>query len=144
MPRLPIDTVLLVLDAGQTGDQALPLLQAWRDARMPIVHVFSRDGGAACPPDETFVATDSASAFTGTELETWLEARGATTLVICGSSAAGNVAETVRDAVDLGYRVFATENIVSAAHAADIGVSGSPALIQAAMMARTIRDRYGR
>ena len=98
------------------------LLAAWREAGWPVVHVRHdsveprspyRAGQAlhafkpeAMPrPGEDVVAKSSGSAFVGTGLEALLEARGATTLVVCGVLAHNSVDTTVRHAGCLGFRV---------------------------------------
>ena len=135
--RLPADTVLMVIDVQMAiddptwgprnnpdGERNIALLlDAWRDAALPVVHVRHdsveprspyRPGtpghafkAEALPRDgETVVPKNANSAFVGTALEDILTARGATTLVICGVLTHNSVEATVRHAGNLGYRVF--------------------------------------
>ncbi len=137
MPRLPGDTVLMIIDVQNAIDDPVwgprnnpgaeaaiaALLEAWRDAEMPIVHVRHDSieprspyrpgqGGNAFKPEtmpregETVVAKNVNSAFVGTGLDEMLGERGVTMLVICGVLTHNSVEATVRHAGNLGYRVF--------------------------------------
>jgi nicotinamidase-related amidase len=137
MPRLPSDTVLIIVDVQQAIDdpkwgprnnpdaeeQIAALLQAWRDAGMPIIHIRhdSIDPRSPYRPDlpgnafkdeamplagETVLPKSTNSAFIGTELDDRLSRVGATTLVICGVLTHNSLEATVRHAGNLGYRVI--------------------------------------
>ena len=109
--RIPIDTVLLVIDMQEAIDDpcwgslnnpgadgaAAALLAVWRGTGMPVVHVrhdcgawrrptaragVARLQGAAAPRiDEPVIGKHTGSAFVGTDLEERLTAQGWTTLV---------------------------------------------------------------
>jgi nicotinamidase-related amidase len=137
MQRLPSDTVLIIVDMQRAIDDpewgprnnpdaercVAALLEAWRGAGMPVVHVRhdstepnspyrpDRPGHAfkdeAMPaPGERVVAKSTNSAFIGTGLDEELTRSGATTLVICGVLTHNSLEATVRHAGDLGYRVL--------------------------------------
>lgn len=108
--------------AHVAADSHIPaLVAAWREAGMPIVH-GRRDLGDADSPyrpgapghafkpeatptaGETVIGVGGRSAFDGSDFESVLEQRGATTLVVCGALVP--VAATARRACELGYRVF--------------------------------------
>ncbi len=151
MPRLPGDTVLMVIDVQMAIDDPVwgprnnpdgerniaLLLDAWRDAELPIVHVRHdsveprspyRPGtpGHAFKPeaapreDEPVVPKNANSAFVGTALEDLLTARGVTTLVICGVLTHNSVEATVRHAGNLGYRVFVASDACWAVDVRDL------------------------
>jgi nicotinamidase-related amidase len=151
MPRLPGDTVLMVIDVQMAiddptwgprnnpdGERNIALLlDAWRDAELPIVHVRHdsveprspyRPGtpGHAFKPeaapreDEPVVPKNANSAFVGTALEDLLTARGVTTLVICGVLTHNSVEATVRHAGNLGYRVFVAADACWAVEVRDL------------------------
>lgn len=99
------------------------LLAAWRAASLPVMHIRhdSREPGSpyrpgapghafkpeAMPlPGEPVVGKQAHSAFVGTKLQRLLDRLGATTLVVCGVLTHNSVESTVRQAGDLGYRVF--------------------------------------
>jgi nicotinamidase-related amidase len=99
------------------------LIAAWREEGLPIVHIRhdsaerdspyrpDRPGHAFKPeaapgPGEAVIGKRGHSAFVGTKLEATLDARGATTLVVCGVLTHNSVEATARHAADLGYRVF--------------------------------------
>jgi nicotinamidase-related amidase len=97
------------------------LLQAWRRARQPVVHVrhLSRTPGSPFWPgqpgaefqatlapldDEHIVDKHVPDAFTHSGLERWLHARGLRDLVIVGVSTNNSVEATARSAANLGMR----------------------------------------
>jgi nicotinamidase-related amidase len=137
MPRLPSDTALLVIDVQEAiddprwgprnnagaEDRIAALIAAWRQARMPILHVrhdsaeprspYRRGApghafkAAAMPlAGEAIVAKRGTSAFIGTRLDRALTEAGVTTLVVCGVLTHNSVAATVGHAGNLGYRVI--------------------------------------
>jgi nicotinamidase-related amidase len=151
MPRLPGDTVLMVIDVQMAiddptwgprnnpdGERNIALLlDAWRDAELPIVHVRhdSVEPRSPCRPgtpghafkpeaapreDEPVVPKNANSAFVGTALEDLLTARGVTTLVICGVLTHNSVEATVRHAGNLGYRVFVAADACWAVEVRDL------------------------
>jgi len=198
MPRLPIDTVLLIVDVQVAADDAkfgalnnpdavarmADLLAAWRGAQMPVVHIRhdstnpdspyrpGQPGHAFNPevaplPGETVIGKQTNSAFIAPDLEAWLTARGATTLAVCGVHTQHCVETTVRHAGNLGYRVFVAADACRAAEVRDLTgrvwpaedvhqlqlailhgefatVTDTAALVDAASLARTIKDRFGR
>lgn len=97
------------------------LLDAWRSAGAPIVHVrhISRTPGSPFWPgqpgaefqpalaprdDEHLVEKNVPDAFTHTGLERWLHARGHRALVIAGVSTNNSVEATARSAGNLGFQ----------------------------------------
>ena len=198
MPRLPIDTVLIIVDVQVAIDdpkwgprnnpdaetRIAALLAAWREARMPIVHIrhdstkpdspYRPDtpGHAFKPeatpqPGEPVIGKQVHSAFIGPELEAWLTERGATTLAVAGVLTHNSLEATVRHAGNLGYRVFVAADACWAADKRDLTgrvwpaedvhqlslaimhgeyatITDTAALVEAAALARTVRDRYGR
>lgn len=96
---------------------------AWRGAGMSILHVrhdstephslyrpgqSGHDFKPALGPhgDEAVIAKDTNSAFVGTNLESQLDALGATDLILCGVHTNNSLEASVRHAGNLGYRVF--------------------------------------
>jgi nicotinamidase-related amidase len=135
--RLPADAALIVIDVQQAIDDPVwgprnnfraeaaiaALLAAWRDQRLPIVHVRHDSTEPRSPyrpdapghpfkpeatplPGERVVAKTSPSAFAATDLEAALDELGATTLVFCGVLTHNSVEATVRAASGLGFRAF--------------------------------------
>ena len=99
------------------------LLAAWRAAKWPVIHVQHmsqhpesplRAGlpGNALKPEvlprdgEPLFQKRVNSAFIGTELDSSLKGRGATTLVVVGFTTDHCVSSTVRMAGNLGYRTI--------------------------------------
>lgn len=97
------------------------LLDAWRRAGAPVVHVrhMSRTPGSPFWPgqpgaefqpaltprdDEHVVEKNVPDAFTHTGLERWLHARGHRDLVIAGVSTNNSVEATARSAGNLGFK----------------------------------------
>jgi nicotinamidase-related amidase len=104
-------------------DRIAALLAGARATGIPVIHVLHDDphpdspfrkglpGAAPMPcavpqPGETVLWKHGSSAFHGTGLDAHLKAHGITELVIAGAVAAFCVTSTVRQASDLGYRVF--------------------------------------
>src|SRR3972149_2486011 len=107
----------------QAEQRIAVLLDAWRKARMPILHLRhdSREPGSPYRPDmpgnafkpeapprsgEPIVAKHTNSAFVDTDLEAWLAKGGTKTLVVCGVLTHNSVEATVRHAGNLGFRVL--------------------------------------
>jgi nicotinamidase-related amidase len=135
MPRLPSDTVLMIVDVqiaiddprwgprnnpGAEGRIAA-LLAAWRDAEMPVIHIRHdstephspyRPGTPGHPfrPEAMPLAGEPVVGKSANSafIGTDLEDKlaGATTLVICGVLTHNSLEATVRHAGNLGYRVF--------------------------------------
>lgn len=135
MPRLPSDTVLMIVDVQRAIDdpkwgprnnpgaegRIAALLAAWRDAGMPVLHIRHdstepdspyRPGTPghpfkpeAEPREDEPIVGKSANS---AFIGTDLEERlgGATTLAICGVLTHNSLEATVRHAGNLGYRVF--------------------------------------
>jgi nicotinamidase-related amidase len=99
------------------------LLVVWREEGLPIFHIRHDSEEPRSPyrpecpthafkpeamplPGEQVTAKRTNSAFIDTNLETALDAIGATTLVVCGALTQNSVEATVRHAANLGYRVF--------------------------------------
>lgn len=99
------------------------LLEAWRRAQKPVVHVrhLSREpqsryrpGQVGCEfketvlplPGETIVTKHTNSAFIGTDLDSLLRAQRISSLVICGVITKNSVEATARMAGNLGYETF--------------------------------------
>lgn len=119
---------MLEATAGERNNPEAParvaeLLQAWRAAQAPIVHVrhISRATGslfapgqfgvefqpALCPlPSEHVVEKNVPDAFINTGLERWLRIRGIESLVIVGVSTNNSVEGTARSAGNLGFTTY--------------------------------------
>lgn len=106
---------------------AAALLGRWRQLAWPIVHVRHdstdpestyRPGGPGHPfkpevarsADETIIAKRVNSAFIGTDLDSHLRDIGAPALVILGVITNNSLEATVRNAGNLGHRVFVPED----------------------------------
>ncbi|UCJ15012.1 cysteine hydrolase [Pseudomonas sp. MM211] len=116
---------MLEAAAGQRNNPDAParvaeLLQAWREAQAPIVHVrhISRATGSLFAPgqfgvefqpalhpqqDEHVVEKNVPDAFINSGLERWLRVRGIESLVIVGVSTNNSVEGTARSAGNLGF-----------------------------------------
>ena len=135
MPRLPSDTVLMIVDVQRAIDdpkwgprnnpdaeeRIAALLAAWRDAAMPVIHVRHdstepnspyRPGTPGHPfkPEAMPLPAEPVVGKSANSafIGTDLEKKlgGATTLVICGVLTHNSLEATVRHAGNLGYRVF--------------------------------------
>ena len=106
----------------EAEQQAAALLEAWRRAGAPVVHVQhlsvhphsrlrpDQPGVALHPavrplPDEPLFRKSVASAFAGTALETHLRALGVDRVVVAGLTTEHCVSSTARAASDLGLAV---------------------------------------
>ena len=137
--RLPADAVLMVIDAEEaTGPRhaashapeaeknIAALVAAWRAEGLPLAHVGRRSTAPASAPalppldGEIVIARDATSAFVASDLETMLDALGATTLVVCGALATHALEASARHAGDLGYQVFVVADACRAADAVDL------------------------
>jgi nicotinamidase-related amidase len=149
MPRLPSDTVLMIVDVQLAIDdpkwgprnnadaegRIAALLAAWRDAAIPVVHIRHDSTEPNSPyrpgtPGHPFkpeamprpgepVVGKSANS---AFIGTDLEDKlgGATTLVICGVLTHNSLEATVRHAGNLGYRVFVPGDACWAADVRDL------------------------
>jgi nicotinamidase-related amidase len=133
--RLPADAVLMVIDAEEAigprhaashapeaEKNIAALVAAWRAEGLPLVHVGRRSTAPAVPPldGEIVIARDATSAFVASNLETMLDALGATTLVVCGALATHALEASARHAADLGYKVFVVADACRAADVIDL------------------------
>jgi nicotinamidase-related amidase len=138
--RLPADAVLIVIDAEEAvgplhvashapeADQNIAaLIAAWRAEGLPLVHVGPQStawaSAPAVPPldGEIVIVRKATSAFVASDLETMLDALGATTLVVCGALATHALEASARHAADLGYQVFVVADACLAADVIDLG-----------------------
>ncbi|MBI1244258.1 MAG: isochorismatase family protein [Alphaproteobacteria bacterium] len=137
MPELESSTVLILIDLQKAIDMPYwgrrnnpsaeanigKLLDAWRRARQPVVHVRhdskSSDSGYRPGQAGNDFKTDFApltgervepkrtnSAFIGTGLESYLRNAGPPAVVIAGVSTSNSVEATVRMSGNLGFRTF--------------------------------------
>jgi nicotinamidase-related amidase len=137
--RLPADAVLIVIDAHEAigprhvaghapeADKNIAaLVAAWRAEGLPLAHVGRQSmapaSAPAVPPldGEIAIARDATSAFVASDLETMLDALGATTLVVCGALATHALEASARHAADLGYQVFVVADACRAADMIDL------------------------
>jgi nicotinamidase-related amidase len=115
----------------QAEDNIARLLQAWRAAAAPVVHVrhISRSPTSLFAPGQSGVEFQDAlqplphehvveknvpDAFTNTALERWLRVRGLNELVVVGVSTNNSVESSARTAGNLG---FATVVVADATYA---------------------------
>jgi nicotinamidase-related amidase len=134
------------------------LLQAWRAANAPVVHVrheglaadstYRADGpGFAFLPDtaprpQDWVLTKHAhSAFVGTRLDADLKAQGVSAIVVCGVITNNSVEATVRHGADLGFHVTLAEDACYT-FAKNDGVRVWSAEEMHAMALANLRDEY--
>ena len=119
--RLPSDAALLVPDPGP-ADEAL--VKAWSEEALPLFPIAARGGDA----------------FADADLDSRLEAIGATTLVFANGFSRDRLKATVLAAAARGYRVFAVDS-----EAGDLGgevrVVSVETAIEAARRAR-FRQRW--
>lgn len=113
--RMPLE------GSAEAAERARRLLEAFRGARLPVVHVRHEsvqpgatfflpgtDGAQIHPavapaPGEPVVVKHRPNAFLGTSLQDLLRGVGATRLVLCGMMTHMCVDATVRAASDLGF-----------------------------------------
>ena len=96
--RLALSTALLAIDSEPPGETVARLIDGFRALDLPVLHVRSEKG----------------SAFTGSGLEAVLEEQGVLTLIVCG----GDAEATAREALSLGFRVFAAGDAAATAEVA--------------------------
>lgn len=113
----------------QALENGLTLLNAYRQRKQPIIHIYHHDldnNGALHPdqaaalplegfqplPNETFFIKHGSSAFSHTGLYEYLVAQGLSHLTVIGAVAGFCVNSTVRAASDLGLSVTLIEDAV--------------------------------
>ncbi|CAM3111795.1 cysteine hydrolase [Pseudomonas floridensis] len=136
MDLLPDSTLILIdLQQGinhpklgrrnnpQAEDRASELLQAWRHARRPVIHVrhFSTSPSSVFWPEQSGVEYQPAflpladerelskqvpDAFCGSFLEMWLRSDGVRQVVIAGVVTNNSVESTARSGGNLGFEVI--------------------------------------
>lgn len=155
MPELNNSTALLVIDMQQGFDdpiwgqrnnpdaeqQVAHLLQVWRDASRPVIHVQHlsvlptsplRSGQSGCEfkpgaqplPDEPIVQKTVNSAFIGTDLEAQLHQRQIASLVVVGLTTDHCVSTSTRMAANLGFPVWLVTD--ATATFGRVGPTGKP------------------
>ncbi len=96
--RLALSTALLVCDGDAPDDAIAGLIDGFSALELPVIRVRSGPGPA----------------FAGTGLEASLEEQGILTLVVTG----GATGTIVRDALNLGFRVFTADDAEAIAEVA--------------------------
>lgn len=135
--NMQTNTTLLIIDMQQgmnhpklgrrnnpdAEQQMLALLQAWRLAGRPVIHVrhFSRSPDSVFWPEQSGVEYQAAflplpgerelrkqvpDAFSGSVLEQWLREDGVSQVVIVGVVTNNSVESTARSGGNLGFEVF--------------------------------------
>ncbi len=138
-PALMIIDVQNAIDHYGEGERTNPelednlenMLRVWRSKNLPIIHVrhssrtptssYHRDSGyfsfkdCVTPHDgETIVTKTEHSAFIETELDGLLKQNHISELVVAGVLINNSVDATVRNAVNMGYRVLLPEDLTAA------------------------------
>lgn len=157
---------MLEAAAGERNNPEAPtriaeLLQAWRQARAPIVHVrhISRSSTSLFAPgqsgvefqpplqplpDEHVVEKNVPDAFINSALERWLRVRGIESLVIVGVSTNNSVEGTARSAGNLGFATHVAADACFAFAKIDYnGVSRSAEEVHAMALAN-LQGEYAR
>jgi nicotinamidase-related amidase len=142
----------------QAEDNIAQLLQAWRRADAPVVHVrhISRSpnsmfapgqSGAAFQdrftplPHEHVVEKNVPDAFTNTALERWLRVRGLNELVLVGVSTNNSVESSARTAGNLGFNTVVVSDATFAYAMRDYaGVGRSADEVHAMALANLMSD----
>jgi nicotinamidase-related amidase len=118
-------------------DNIARLIVGWRIEGLPLIHIRHDSAEAGSPyaqgspghrfkacatplEGERVVSKSAHSAFIRPDLETELDAIGATTLVICGMLTSNSVEATARHAGDLGYQTFVVSDACWAVDKADL------------------------
>ncbi|SDH38032.1 Nicotinamidase-related amidase [Pseudomonas flavescens] len=169
---MPLPTLLIIdmqrgmleAAAGERNNPDAPsriaeLLQAWRQAHAPCVHVrhISRSPGSAFAPgqfgvefqqplqplpEEHVVEKNVPDAFINSGLERWLRVRGIESLVIVGVSTNNSVEGTARSAGNLGFATHVVADACFAFAKADYnGVMRSAEEVHAMALAN-LQDEY--
>ena len=140
--------------------RAAALLDHWRRAQHPIIHVqhvstepgspLGPGPGSAFKPEVAPLAGEAIfvksvnAAFIGTRLEATLRRREITELVICGLTTAHCVSTTARMAANLGFSVTLAHDACAAFAAnADTSWSGHPALSPEAIHVSAVSHLHG-
>lgn len=135
------------------GQAAGRLLAAWRERRMPVVHIqhlSTRPGASFFVPGsagveihacvapnagETVICKNFPNSFRNTGLLEHLQAIGAKDLLVCGMMTNMCIDATVRAAADLGYRCRLAHDACAARALSFNGVEVSAAQVHAAFLA---------
>lgn len=122
--RLPIAFTRLVYDANG-ADNCVFLRKVPSLARLTETAIESQITSRLAPePGELIIRKTQPSAFFGTGLVSWLQGRGADTLLVAGCTTSGCVRATVVDAMSYNYRTIVVRDCVgdrsSEAHAANL------------------------